>query len=58
MIFTPWGPSAGPIGGAGVAFPADIWSFTWAIIGFLAIVLYPPALFKLLNVNSFPPGKN
>src|SRR3990172_5395350 len=28
MIFTPWGPRAGPTGGAGFAFPAGIWSFT------------------------------
>src|SRR6185436_14917396 len=30
MILTPWGPSAVPTGGAGVAFPAAIWSFTIA----------------------------
>src|SRR6185436_2655899 len=30
MMFTPWGPSAVPTGGAGVALPAAIWSFTWA----------------------------
>jgi hypothetical protein len=28
MMFTPWGPSAVPTGGAGVALPAGIWSFT------------------------------
>src|SRR5258706_241799 len=30
MIFTPCGPSAVPTGGAGVALPAAIWSFTTA----------------------------
>ena len=30
MMFTPCGPSAVPTGGAGVAFPAGIWSFTIA----------------------------
>src|SRR4051795_7821593 len=28
MMLTPWGPSAVPTGGAGVALPAGIWSFT------------------------------
>src|SRR4051812_33641219 len=37
MILTPCGPSAVPTGGAGVALPAAIWSFTTACI-FLAIV--------------------
>src|SRR5262245_7151141 len=36
MILTPCGPSAVPTGGAGVAFPAAIWSFTTAWT-FLAI---------------------
>ena len=35
MIATPCWPSAGPIGGAGVALPAGIWSLTYARI-FLA----------------------
>ena len=30
MMFTPCGPSAVPTGGAGVALPAGIWSFTTA----------------------------
>src|SRR5215203_2566696 len=34
MMFSPWGPSAVPTGGAGVAFPAAIWSFTIACIFF------------------------
>src|SRR6185503_10563297 len=42
MMFTPCGPSAVPTGGAGVALPAAIWSFTIAWI-FLAIVLYVTA---------------
>src|SRR6187402_339850 len=37
MMLTPCGPSAVPTGGAGVAFPAAIWSFTIAWT-FLAIV--------------------
>src|SRR6478736_5930399 len=38
MMFTPWGPSAVPTGGAGVALPAAIWSFTSACI-FLAMLV-------------------
>jgi len=30
MMLTPCGPSAVPTGGAGVALPAGIWSFTIA----------------------------
>src|SRR5262249_27596334 len=30
MMLTPCGPSAGPTGGEGFAFPAGIWSFTIA----------------------------
>src|SRR5689334_11004702 len=37
MMLTPCGPSAVPTGGAGVALPAAIWSFTTACT-FLAIV--------------------
>src|SRR6184192_710628 len=33
MMLTPWGPSAVPTGGAGVAWPAGTWSFTTAVIG-------------------------
>src|SRR5947209_18732791 len=33
MMLTPWGPSAVPTGGAGVACPAGTWSFTTAVIG-------------------------
>src|SRR6202167_4042858 len=34
MMLTPCGPSAVPTGGAGVALPAGIWSFTIALIFF------------------------
>src|SRR6266853_3793374 len=34
IMFTPCGPSAVPTGGAGVAFPAGIWSLTIAFIFF------------------------
>ena len=37
MMATPWGPSAVPTGGAGVAFPAGIWILTMAATFFLAI---------------------
>src|SRR5438874_651128 len=37
MMLTPWGPSAVPTGGAGVACPAGTCSLTTAVIG-LAIV--------------------
>ena len=33
MMFTPWGPSAVPTGGAGVAWPAGTCSLTTATIG-------------------------
>src|SRR5436190_477061 len=35
MMLTPCWPSAGPTGGAGVAFPAGIWSFTYPVIFFI-----------------------
>src|SRR5690606_16193960 len=38
---TPWGPSAGPTGGAGVALPAGHCSLTMAVIFFLAINFSP-----------------
>src|SRR5829696_8794095 len=37
MIATPWGPSAVPTGGAGVALPAGIWILTIAATLFFAI---------------------
>src|ERR1700722_6468956 len=33
-MFTPCWPSAGPTGGAGVAWPPGHWSFTYAVICF------------------------
>src|SRR5260370_42390784 len=35
MMLAPWGPGAVPTGGAGVAWPAGIWSLTPARIFFL-----------------------
>src|SRR5579872_2242344 len=46
MMFTPCWPSAGPTGGAGVAFPAAICSFTNAET-FFAIGLYLLDLIKI-----------
>src|SRR5947209_8675281 len=39
MMFTPCGPSAVPTGGAGVALPAAIWSFTiaWTFLAMASI---------------------
>src|SRR5688572_30294818 len=59
MMFTPWGPSAVPTGGAGVALPAAIWSFTWACT-FFAIRLCvclpdgprPPVRLELLDLQE------
>src|SRR5207244_2160323 len=42
MMFTPFAPSAGPIGGAGLADPALITNFTIAPISFA--ILFAPAL--------------
>src|SRR3954469_25045567 len=39
MMLMPWGPSAVPTGGAGVACPAGIWIFTTAASFFFAILL-------------------
>src|SRR5436190_13514695 len=36
--FTPCWPSAGPIGGAGVAVPPGAWSLNWTVISFFAMV--------------------
>src|SRR5438552_15730584 len=60
MMFTPCGPSAVPTGGAGVALPAAIWSFTMAWT-FLAIFRpelraceYPAPTFIPLRVGPHP----
>src|SRR5436190_22669312 len=37
MVCTPWGPSAVPTGGAGVALPAGNWIFTMAATRRLAM---------------------
>ena len=44
MMFTPCGPSAVPTGGAGVALPAAIWSFTiaWTFFAMTALNLCFP----------------
>src|SRR5215831_819280 len=42
MMFTPCGPSAVPTGGAGVALPAAIWSFTIACTFFAIAYLSCP----------------
>src|SRR5579883_3034559 len=39
IVLTPWGPSAVPTGGAGVAAPAGSWIFTMAVTLRLATVL-------------------
>src|ERR1700751_3065305 len=50
MMFTPCWPSAGPTGGAGLAAPAGIWSFTSAVTVFFAIVL--PRLLERLPLQE------
>src|ERR1700722_2837860 len=44
MMLTPWGPSAVPTGGAGVALPAANCSLIVVCIFFGAIFLYPKSL--------------
>src|SRR5688572_33009984 len=41
MVCTPWGPSAVPTGGAGVACPAGSWIFTIAATRFFAMFPLP-----------------
>src|SRR6516165_4558807 len=50
MMFTPCWPRAGPTGGAGVASPAGICSFTYPVI-FLAIAFLLPRL-QLLDLQE------
>src|SRR5271166_645820 len=45
MMLTPWGPSAVPTGGAGVAFPAGICNFTMAVTFFAITLSYFPLNF-------------
>src|SRR6266853_351003 len=40
MMLRPWGPNAEPTGGAGVAAPASIWSFTTAVTFFLGGAIF------------------
>src|SRR5215813_2809793 len=49
MMLTPCCPSAGPTGGAGLAFPAGIWSFTTAWT-FFAMVRLPLAALPALHL--------
>src|SRR6476620_185590 len=51
MMFRPCGPSAVPTGGAGVAFPAAIWSFTIAVT-FFAMILELAISCQLPAVSS------
>src|SRR6516162_8242852 len=51
MIATPWGPSAVPTGGAGVALPAGIWIFTTAATLLLAMTI-PFATFLRAAVHD------
>src|SRR5271157_5777782 len=44
--WTPWGPSAGPTGGAGVALPAGTCSLTIALTVFFAILPLPPWYYR------------
>jgi len=41
IMFIPYCPKAGPTGGAGVAFPAEIWSLTFAITFFATLFSSP-----------------
>src|SRR5947208_3200448 len=54
MMFTPWGPSAVPTGGAGVACPAGTCSFTTAAIG-LAIGSVRLQL-QVIHLHEHVPG--
>src|SRR3954451_56698 len=47
---TPCWPSAGPIGGAGVAVPPGAWSLNWTVISFFAMV-HSRAAFRRLSLN-------
>src|SRR5690242_19471103 len=51
IILTPCGPSAVPIGGAGLAFPAGICSFTTALTRF-AILFHTPVYFTLIQPHA------
>src|SRR5271166_2800047 len=55
MVWTPWGPSAVPTGGAGVAEPASSWIFTLASTRFLGAISL--SLFPLLVVLDRSPRR-
>src|SRR5271166_6572274 len=44
IVWTPWGPSAVPTGGAGVAAPASNWIFTTARTRFFGAIVCSPSL--------------
>src|SRR5580698_8252889 len=53
IVWTPWGPSAVPTGGAGVADPASSWILTTARTRFLgAIVSFSFFLFRCLQLGD------
>ena len=58
MMATPWGPSAVPTGGAGVALPAGIWIFTTAATFFLAMFLGSPRVGRLTMMPGAGAGHN
>src|SRR5437588_2048359 len=49
IMLTPWGPSAVPTGGAGLAFPAGICSLTTALTRFAILVQTPQDWFGSLD---------
>src|SRR5438045_5375723 len=49
MMLMPCGPSAVPTGGAGLAFPAGIWSFT------KPVAFFATALTSFRTTGPFPP---
>src|SRR5437899_6488111 len=51
MLIWAW-PSAGPTGGAGVALPASIWSFTCPCTFFGAIWSLPESFFHVWSVGA------
>src|SRR3990167_3374116 len=47
-MFTPWGPSAVPTGGAGFAAPAGSWSLSVVLIGFAIMIVL---ILKFLHLD-------
>src|SRR5579863_8381170 len=54
MMLTPCGPSAVPIGGAGLALPAGICSFTTALTRFAMLVTTPQYQLVADAMNRVP----